>query len=66
MQERGKLVLQDFPDLLRKHLTLFNGQIGRFADDLKIEGSYGKGNKTEALWVRLYSQSLSPSATSGF
>ena len=66
MQERGKLVRQDLPDLLRKYLPLFNARIGRFAGDLKIEGSDGKGNKTEAPWVRLYSQSLSPSATSGF
>jgi hypothetical protein len=66
MQERGFLIRRDLPELLRGHLGVFKAHLGRFAADLAIEGRDGMGRKTEAPWVRLYSQSLSPSATTGF
>lgn len=66
MEERGHLIRQDLPELLRGHLGSFKASIRRFADDLAIEGRDGMGRKTEAPWVRLYSESLSPSATTGF
>ncbi len=66
MQERGQLIRHEVPDLLRGHMTTFRQSIGRFSDDLSIQGSDGIGRKTEAPWVRLYSKSLSDSATRGF
>jgi hypothetical protein len=66
MQERGVIIRQDLPELLRQHIGAFKANIGRFSDDLSIEGRDGMGRKTEAAWVRLYSENLSPSATTGF
>ena len=66
MQERGRIIRRDLPELLRNHLPTLKQSIGRFADDLRIEGSDGIGRKTEAPWVRIYSDSLSHSATTGF
>ena len=66
MKERGRIIRHELPDLLRGYLPDFGADIGRFAEDLSIEGSDGMGRKTEAPWVRLYSESLSPSATTGF
>lgn len=66
MKERGRIIRRDLPELLRGSLPTLKTSIGRFADDLKIEGRDGIGRKTEAPWVRLYSDSLSPSATTGF
>jgi len=66
MKERGRIIRRDLPELLRGSLPTLKKSIGRFADDLKIEGSDGIGRKTEAPWVRVYSESLSPSATTGF
>lgn len=36
------------------------------SDNLRIEGRDGIGRKTQAPWVRIYSEDLSPSATTGF
>jgi hypothetical protein len=66
MKERGRIIRHELPDLLRGYLPDFRTDVGRFAEDLSIEGSDGMGRKTEAPWVRLYSESLSPSATTGF
>jgi hypothetical protein len=66
MQERGFIIRQDLPELLRQHIRAFKANSGRFADDLAIKGRDGMGRKTEAPLVRLYSESLSPSATIGF
>lgn len=66
MKERGRIIRRDLPELLRGSLPTLRNSIGRFADDLQIEGSDGIGRKTEAPWVRLYSDSLSHSATTGF
>lgn len=66
MQERGFPIRRDLPELLRDHIGTFQAHIGRFANDLAIEGRDGMGRKTEAPWVRLYSERLSPSATTGF
>ena len=66
MKERGRIIRQDLPEVLRAYLPVLKANIRRFADDLKIEGSDGIGRKTEAPWVRLFSDSLSHSATTGF
>lgn len=66
MQERGQIIRHDLPALLREYLDVFQASIGRFSEDLRIEGRDGIGRKTEAPWVRIYSESLSPSATVGF
>lgn len=66
MSERGQIIRVDLPDFLRKHISEFENGLGRFFSELKIEGRDGIGRKTEAPWVRLYSATLSPSATIGF
>jgi hypothetical protein len=66
MWERGLIIQQGLPDLLRGRIDVFKASIGRFAEDLVTEGRDGMGRKTEVPWVRFYSRSLSPSATMGF
>lgn len=66
MQLRGSLIRHSLPDALKEHWSVFAMSIGHFAQDLAIEGSDGIGRKTQAPWVRMYSEGLSPSATTGF
>lgn len=66
MKLRGELIRQTLPSRIRGHWDKFKKSIEKFFNDLSIEGSDGKGLKTQAPWVRLYSKDLSPSATSGF
>jgi hypothetical protein len=40
--------------------------LGQYADDFLIGSSDGKGNKTEAPWVRICAKSMSPAPTNGF
>jgi len=66
MQERGRLIRKILPQELSFYMDSFRKSLGRFSHDLSIQGKDGQGLKTEAPWVRLHSQSLSPSATKGF
>lgn len=66
MKERGTLIRQDLPELLRAHLDRLKPSMGRFGEELSVEGRDGIGRKTSAPWVRLFANSLSPSATTGF
>jgi hypothetical protein len=66
MQERGKLIRKELPQALSSCLSDYKKALGGFSSDFAIEGSDGIGRKTQAPWVRLFSKSLSPSATTGF
>ena len=66
MQERGRIIRDGLPNVLRRYFDRFKETLGRFGDSLEIEGRDGIGRKTEAAWVRLYSKKMSPSATKGF
>lgn len=66
MAERGVLIRQTVPNALRGWRTELAGALGVFGDDMGIEGSDGIGRKTEAPWVRIFSQRMSPAPTEGF
>jgi hypothetical protein len=68
MQRRGILIRKALPDALRReYWNVFSECIGPlYSRDLKVEGKDGIGRKTQAPWVRIFSESLSPSATTGF
>lgn len=61
MERRGEMVRKEVPDLL---LHLIEG-IPHGISDLRVEGKDGAGSKNRVPWVRLFSASKSPSATSG-
>ncbi|MDB4497916.1 DUF3578 domain-containing protein [Gammaproteobacteria bacterium] len=66
MKERGELIRSDLPESLWCFKNDFAKALGKFSADIAIEGSDGIGRKTQAPWVRIYSETLSPSATGGF
>ena len=66
MAERGNIIRNEIPLALKEYLETFKIHLGEFSYDLGIEGSDGKGLKTEAPWVRLFSKELSPRATTGY
>ncbi|WP_454916242.1 MrcB family domain-containing protein [Xanthobacter sediminis] len=66
MEERGLLIRQAVPKALQTWRAERAAALGPFGDDMGIEGSDGIGRKTEAPWVRVFSQRMSPAATEGF
>ena len=66
MQERGELIRNALPDGLEEYRPRFSKSLGEFSNDLRIKGSDGSGNKIQTPWVRIHSESLSPSPTTGF
>lgn len=66
MQERGKLIRDLLPAVLRNYQALLFPLMQISKADFFIEGRDGTGNKTEIPWTRIASKSLSPSATSGW
>jgi hypothetical protein len=62
MQERGILIRQAGPRLVKNMLAGLSSLI----PDLAVEGRDGTGRKTRVPWIRVYSKSRSPSATSGW
>jgi len=66
MQERGKLIRSDLAEAIRTRLPQLRPAFDSVFDDLAVEGSDGKGRKTEAPWVRLFSKTMSPRPTEGF
>lgn len=66
MQERGHLIRKAIPATLKASVGQLQDAIAPYGDELKIEGSDGKGKKGQAPWVRLFSHRLSPSAKTGF
>lgn len=66
MSERGILIRQTLPQELYAWRTELAEALGAFGDDMGIEGSDGVGRKTEAPWIRVFSQRMSPAPTEGF
>lgn len=66
MKERGILIRRTLVQELKNRRDQLAPALGRFAEDFSVEGSDGIGRKTQLPWVRLYSASMSPSATEGF
>lgn len=64
MQRRGQIVEKELPDEFSAELPLMIERSG--IADLGVEGSNGVGNNTGIPWVRLHSESLSPSAMKGW
>ena len=66
MARRGVLIRSELPKAIKLNWNEYLKAIGNFSSDLEVEGKDGIGRKTQAPWVRVYSKSLSPSATNGF
>ncbi|MEH6517281.1 MAG: DUF3578 domain-containing protein [Halioglobus sp.] len=66
MDERGVLVRKDLLEELRDYLPDFRERMGDSQQDIQVQASDGRGNKTPAPWVRIHSKALSPSATEGY
>jgi MrcB-like, N-terminal domain len=62
MQERGVLIRQAGPPAV----TAMLAGLSSLVPDLAVEGRDGTGLKTRVPWIRVYSKSRSPSATSGW
>lgn len=60
------LVRKDLVHALRVHEVRFKEAMGRYSNDWDMYGRDGSGPKTEAPWLRIYSQKMSPTATEGF
>ncbi len=66
MQERGQLVRQTLPSKFRLFEARLRGALEKYSDDFEIGASDGIGRKTEAPWVRICSNVMSPSPTDGY
>ena len=66
MRERGRLVRTVLADELRAKIAHLQSNFDDVFDDLAVSASDGKGRKTEAPWVRLFSKAMSPKPTNGF
>lgn len=66
MKARGEIIRKILPTLLMTALEEDSIKRPASIDDLNVEGKDGVGRKAEIPWVRLYSKSLSPSATTGW
>lgn len=66
MRERGQLIRHNLPDEFRKFEDRLRLALGSFGAEMGIDASDGIGRKTEAPWVRVFAESMSPAATSGF
>lgn len=64
MQRRGLLVRQVIANEVRQLLPQLVAASG--IDDIAVQGKDGTGRKTEIPWLRFYSESRSPSATTGW
>ncbi|MFD7403023.1 MrcB family domain-containing protein [Streptomyces sp. NPDC059866] len=66
MKRRGVVIRTEMPNWLREHREALSVAMNVPIDDVGIEGRDGTGLKTEVAWTRLYSQSRSASATTGW
>jgi hypothetical protein len=64
MNRRGYVVRTELRDELNDLIPTLAARSG--IDDLRVQGRDGTGRKTEIPWTRIYSESRSPSATSGW
>lgn len=66
MQERGVIIRQQLPDLLREDMARLSAALSVSLDDLGVEGRDGTGLKSEIPWVRVFGREQSPSSTTGW
>ncbi|WP_405673399.1 DUF3578 domain-containing protein [Streptomyces canus] len=66
MQERGVIIRQQLPELLRADGARLSVALGVSLDDLGVEGRDGTGLKSEIPWVRVFGREQSPSSTTGW
>jgi len=66
MQRRGAIIRHDIPRWITTVIPKISSQLGVVGADLISDGRDGTGQKTETPWVRLASQSRSPSAQVGW
>ena len=66
MQRRGILIRQVIPRWIKGHIETLAALLGPVGVDCDVEGRDGTGQKSEIPWVRVHSQSRSPSANEGW
>ncbi|MFG2419291.1 MrcB family domain-containing protein [Streptomyces sp. NPDC048448] len=66
MQERGAVIRQQLPDLLRADKARLTAALGVSPEDFGVEGRDGTGLKSEIPWVRVFGREQSPSSTTGW
>ncbi|MFJ5729874.1 MrcB family domain-containing protein [Streptomyces paradoxus] len=66
MKERGAVIRQHLPDLLRQNRPRLTAALGVPPGDLGVEGRDGTGLKSEIPWVRVFVREQSPSSTTGW
>ncbi|WP_255345830.1 MrcB family domain-containing protein [Streptomyces chartreusis] len=66
MQERGVIIRQSLPDLLRVESGRLSTELGIPLADFGVEGRDGTGLKSEIPWVRVFGREESPSSTTGW
>ncbi|WP_405767587.1 DUF3578 domain-containing protein [Streptomyces sp. NBC_00080] len=66
MKERGAVIRQHLPDLLRQDRARLTAALGVPPKDVGVEGRDGTGLKSEIPWVRVFGREQSPSSTTGW
>ncbi|MFC8535268.1 MrcB family domain-containing protein [Streptomyces sp. NPDC057249] len=66
MQERGVIVRQQLPALMRADAAHLAAALRVPVDGVLVEGRDGTGLKSEIPWVRVYGREESPSSTDGW
>ncbi|WP_352591878.1 DUF3578 domain-containing protein [Mesorhizobium sp. M0028] len=66
MDRRGILIRRTLPADLESHGSALRTALGEYGMDAKAEGKDNQGQMSRIPWVRWFSESRSPSATSGW
>ena len=66
MQERGTLIRHDLVNELEARSDELSTALGQFGADIGFGASDGVGRKTQAPWIRFYSESMSPTPREGY
>ncbi|RWQ57821.1 DUF3578 domain-containing protein [Mesorhizobium sp.] len=66
MKQRGILIRRQLPAEMEARRTALQAALGKFGLDAKAEGKDNQGQMSRIPWVRWFSTSRSPSATSGW
>src|SRR5262245_33203446 len=66
MERRGILIRRTLPEDLESQGLALRAALGKYGVDAKAEGKDNQGQMSRIPWVRWFSNSRSPSATSGW
>lgn len=66
MKERGRLIRRELTKEIRLRESRLSTALGVYGADFKVAASDGITRKTEAPWVRFYSQAMSPTPRDGY